>query len=77
MLKETLEYRRDAGEDLGEILHGYFPRVIEPLLVAKDPKRFNAACGSRDDCAMPGRGFEFRRNDLSHRGPIWFGGEPF
>lgn len=40
VLKETLDYRRAAGEDLGEVSDGYFPRVIEPALVAKDPVKF-------------------------------------
>ncbi len=29
LLKDTLEYRRNAGEDLGEVRDGYFPRVLD------------------------------------------------
>jgi hypothetical protein len=35
-LKGILEYRRDAGENIGEVASGYFPRVLDPSAVAKN-----------------------------------------
>ncbi len=43
LLKETIDYRKAAGEDIGEILDGYFPRVIDPARVAANEQKFLAA----------------------------------
>lgn len=43
LLKETIEYRKDAGEDIGEVSDGYFPRVLDPALVSKGREKFLAA----------------------------------
>lgn len=43
LLKETLEYRRDAGEDIGEVFDGYFPRVLDNEAVVKGREKFLAA----------------------------------
>lgn len=40
LLKETIDYRKAAGEDIGEVSDGYFPRVIDVAQVAKDKARF-------------------------------------
>lgn len=40
LLKETLEYRKDAGEDIGEVSDGYFPRVLKVDQVAKKRDEF-------------------------------------
>jgi hypothetical protein len=39
LLKDVIEYRKDAGEDIGEVTN-YFPRVIDALAVAKDSAKF-------------------------------------
>jgi len=43
LLKETLEYRRAAGEEIGEVTDGYFPRVLDPIAVIGKEKEFKAA----------------------------------
>lgn len=40
ILKETLEYRRDAGEEIGEVADGYFPRLLNVEKVTKQRERF-------------------------------------
>ncbi len=40
ILKETLEYRRDAGEEIGQVADGYFPRLLNVEKVAKQRERF-------------------------------------
>lgn len=42
LLKEVLEYRRDAGEDIGEVGDGYFPRRVRADKVAADSEGFRA-----------------------------------
>lgn len=42
-LKDFLEYRKDAGVDIGEVTDGYFPRVISPDLAAAKQEQFTAA----------------------------------
>ncbi|AYJ85783.1 hypothetical protein D3Y57_07090 [Sphingomonas paeninsulae] len=39
-LKETLEYRKAAGEDIGEVSNGYFPRVLDVEKVSKGREDF-------------------------------------
>lgn len=43
LLKETLEYRRDAGESIGEVSDGYFPRMLDNEAVVKERDKFLAA----------------------------------
>lgn len=40
LLKDVLAYRRAAGEELGEVSDGYFPRVLDTLAVVKDRGKF-------------------------------------
>lgn len=40
MLKDELDYRRAAGEDIGEVRYGYFPRIVDMDKVAKKPEEF-------------------------------------
>jgi hypothetical protein len=40
LLKEVLEYRRDAGESIGEVGDGYFPRRLRADKVASNPEAF-------------------------------------
>lgn len=40
LLEETIEYRRDAGEDIGKVTDGYFPRVLDATKVAADRENF-------------------------------------
>jgi hypothetical protein len=42
LLKDVIDYRRDAGEDIGEVKN-YFPRVLDSMAVAKDPAKFKRA----------------------------------
>jgi hypothetical protein len=42
LLKDVIAYRKEAGEDIGEVKN-YFPRVIDALAVAKTPSKFRAA----------------------------------
>lgn len=42
LLKEVLEYRHDAGETLGEVKDGYFPRLLRADKVFADPTGFLA-----------------------------------
>jgi murein DD-endopeptidase MepM/ murein hydrolase activator NlpD len=43
ILKETIEYRKDAGEDIGEVTDGYFPRIMDVEAVVKGRDKFLAA----------------------------------
>lgn len=43
LLKETLEYRRAAGEEIGEVTDGYFPRLINADAVVKNAEKFRKA----------------------------------
>lgn len=40
LLKDVLEYRRDAGEAIGEVKDGYFPRQLRQDRVFADPAGF-------------------------------------
>jgi hypothetical protein len=40
LLKETIDYRKAAGEDIGEVSDGYFPRVLKVDRVIKDRDKF-------------------------------------
>lgn len=40
LLKDTLEYRRAAGEDIGEVTTGYFPRMLDVEKVVKNRDMF-------------------------------------
>ncbi|MEO8722008.1 MAG: hypothetical protein ABI395_00575, partial [Sphingobium sp.] len=40
LLKETIEYRKAAGEDIGEVTDGYFPRVLDVSKVSKNRDEF-------------------------------------
>lgn len=42
LLAEVLEYRRDAGEAIGEVKDGYFPRQLRQDRVFADPDKFLA-----------------------------------
>lgn len=42
LLKETIDYRKAAGEDIGEVSDGYVPRVLSLEKVAKAPDKFLA-----------------------------------
>jgi hypothetical protein len=42
LLKGAIDYRKAAGEDIGEVADGYFPRVLDPAKVAKHEVRFKA-----------------------------------
>ncbi|HEX8418960.1 MAG TPA: hypothetical protein VF638_02995, partial [Sphingomonas sp.] len=42
LLKETLEYRRAAGEEIGEVSDGYFPRMLNAEKVAHQREDFLA-----------------------------------
>jgi two-component sensor histidine kinase len=43
LLKETIDYRKDAGESIGEVTEGYFPRILDNELVVKGRDKFLAA----------------------------------
>lgn len=43
LLKDVIDYRKAAGEDIGEVTDGYFPRELRPELVAKRSDDFIAA----------------------------------
>jgi hypothetical protein len=43
VLNELLEYRRDAGEPIGDVRDGYFPRVTRFDKVAANPEGFRRA----------------------------------
>lgn len=40
LLKETIDYRKAAGEDVGEVTDGYFPRVLDVAKVSKNRDEF-------------------------------------
>jgi hypothetical protein len=40
LLKEVHDYRLDAGEDIGEVADGYFPRMLNPDVVVKHDAEF-------------------------------------
>jgi hypothetical protein len=40
LLKETIEYRQAAGEDIGEVSDGYFPRVLDVDAVMAGQDKF-------------------------------------
>jgi len=40
LLKETLDYRREAGEDIGEVTTGYFPRWLDVEKVVQNRDAF-------------------------------------
>jgi hypothetical protein len=40
LLKEIHDYRLDAGEDIGEVTDGYFPRALDPDKVVKNEAVF-------------------------------------
>lgn len=40
LLKETIDYRKKAGEDIGEVSDGYFPRVLSVEKVIKNKDQF-------------------------------------
>ena len=40
LLKDTIRYRKEAGEDVGEVGDGYFPRHLNVDAVAKNPDDF-------------------------------------
>lgn len=40
LLKETIEYRKDAGEKIGEVTDGYFPRIMDVEAVVKGRDKF-------------------------------------
>jgi hypothetical protein len=42
LLKDVIAYRKEAGEDIGEVKN-YFPRVVDALAVANEPSKFRAA----------------------------------
>jgi hypothetical protein len=42
LLKDVVDYRKEAGEDIGEVKN-YFPRVVDSLAVANAPGKFKAA----------------------------------
>jgi hypothetical protein len=42
LLKDVIDYRKEAGEDIGEVKN-YFPRVVDSLAVANEPGKFKAA----------------------------------
>jgi hypothetical protein len=42
LLKDVIDYRKEAGEDIGEVKN-YFPRVLDSLAVANDAGKFKAA----------------------------------
>lgn len=46
LFKETLEYRRAAGESIGEVSDGYFPRWIDAERVMADPDAFKSKAAS-------------------------------
>ena len=46
LLKEVLDYRRDAGEEIGEVRDGYFPRTTRFDKVAADPGKFQRAAAA-------------------------------
>ncbi|MGE0717195.1 MAG: hypothetical protein AB7P02_17255, partial [Alphaproteobacteria bacterium] len=43
LLKEELEYRRAAGEDIGDVPTGYFPRILDDKKVSADELGFKRA----------------------------------
>jgi len=40
LLKDTIEYRKASGEDIGEVQQGYFPRWLDVEKVAANPRLF-------------------------------------
>jgi hypothetical protein len=42
LLDDVIAYRKEAGEDIGEV-KDYFPRVVDALAVANSPAKFKAA----------------------------------
>jgi hypothetical protein len=42
MLKREIDYRKAAGEEIGEIRDGYFPRIVDLDKVAKDAEGFQS-----------------------------------
>lgn len=42
LFKETLEYRKAAGEEIGEVGDGYFPRWLDVERVLADPDKFKS-----------------------------------
>lgn len=43
LLKEELEYMREAGVEIGEIPAGYYPRVFNDAAIAAKPREFQSA----------------------------------
>ncbi|HEV2079958.1 MAG TPA: hypothetical protein VGR19_08720 [Allosphingosinicella sp.] len=65
LLKETIDYRKKAGEDIGEVTDGYFPRIlsVERVLKGKDEflkraEQLYRSHGVEDPKAAAGHWFE-------------------
>jgi hypothetical protein len=66
MLKEIHDYRLDAGEDLGEVTDGYFPRILDADAVVKAGDEFRTiAAGLFEKAGVS-------KADAKAKADVWF-----